>query len=113
MGQCYSTKYNDGRYEDGCYRQGEHCWDNTCHNGTLCVCLGRSVKLLFYIAALCLGGISLALRRLRLYLPAPRRMMIESIPTLMALPVVADILLSLLVFILSTYVEQKVKACLC
>ena len=44
LGQCYSTKYNGGRYEDGCYREGEHCWDNACHNGTLCVCLGESIS---------------------------------------------------------------------
>ena len=31
--------YNDGKYTaPGCYEEGEHCWDNRCHNGTLCLC---------------------------------------------------------------------------
>ena len=21
-----------------CYDQGQHCWDNECHNGTVCIC---------------------------------------------------------------------------
>ena len=33
------SSYNDGRYSAaGCYEEGEQCWDNECHNGTLCLC---------------------------------------------------------------------------
>jgi len=36
---CYDYKYNGGVYNHtGCYETGQHCWDNQCHNGTLCVC---------------------------------------------------------------------------
>jgi len=36
---CYDFKYNDGRYNStGCFQQGQHCWDNECHNGTICLC---------------------------------------------------------------------------
>ena len=32
-------RYNDGKYnKSGCYESGQHCWDNQCHNGTLCIC---------------------------------------------------------------------------
>ena len=67
MANCYDYSYNDGAYtEPGsdynltplntrihfvcpihntiyntlcrCYDQGQHCWDNECHNGTVCIC---------------------------------------------------------------------------
>ena len=38
IGACIS--YDDGKYTNktGCYDQGEHCWDNACHDGVLCLC---------------------------------------------------------------------------
>jgi len=36
---CYDFTYNNGDYNaTGCYETGQHCWDNECHNGTLCIC---------------------------------------------------------------------------
>ena len=26
------------------YNLGEHCWDGTCHNGTIYVCLGNNME---------------------------------------------------------------------
>ncbi|XP_023337708.1 uncharacterized protein LOC111708533 [Eurytemora carolleeae] len=39
MGHCYDVNYDDGKYVSGTYETGEHCWDGTCHNGTIYVCL--------------------------------------------------------------------------
>jgi len=39
MANCYDFRYNDNKYnKTGCYEEGQHCWDNQCHNGTLCIC---------------------------------------------------------------------------
>merc|ERR1711936_345126 len=39
LARCYDFNYNDGRYnKSGCYDEGQQCWDNECHNGTICIC---------------------------------------------------------------------------
>ena len=32
----YNETLPDGKYK--CYDSGEHCWNNECHTGQLCLC---------------------------------------------------------------------------
>jgi len=45
LAACYDPSYNDGKYtpskptpEYTCFDEGEHCWDNECWKGQLCLC---------------------------------------------------------------------------